>query len=247
MFTDILTILWKEIRELPFSTGGGFRGGKLGMLIFMAVFGVFLPLQTGPEWVTSPVTLLYWAWVPFLLVSSVIADSFAGERERHTLETLLASRLSDRAILFGKLSAGIAYGWGLTLTCVLIGLITINIVHGRAGLLLYPAPIAIGILALTLLVAALASGLGVLISLRSATVRQAQQTFSFAFLLVFIPMFALPMLPDEWKLRLFTALSQAETNMMPIVLVVGGVLLALDVLLVIAAMVRFQRAKLILD
>src|SRR5512145_268876 len=146
MIGDMLTVLWKEIRELPFMTGGGFRGGKFGMLIFLFVFGIYMPLQTGPKWVTSPVSLLYWVWVPFLLVSSVIADSFAGERERHTLETLLASRLSDRAVLFGKLSAGIAYGWGITTFCMLMGLIALNIVYGRDGLLLYPAANAIGIL-----------------------------------------------------------------------------------------------------
>jgi len=33
------------------------------------------------------------------------------ERERHTLETLLASRLSDRAILFGKNGAAIGYSF----------------------------------------------------------------------------------------------------------------------------------------
>lgn len=247
MITDILTVLWKEIRELPTSMGSGFRGGKFGMLIFLFVFGVFMPLQTGPIWVTSPVSMLYWAWVPFLLVSSVIADSFAGERERHTLETLLASRLSDRAILFGKLSAGIAYGWGLTFVCLLLGLVALNVVHGRDGLLLYPAVNAISILVITFLVSALASGLGVLISLRSATVRQAQQTFSFAFFLVFIPIFAIPILPEEWKVRFFTFFVQAETNVLPLVLTAGGILLVIDALLITVALARFQRAKLILD
>ena len=71
----------------------------------IAVFGVFLPLQNGASWVTSPITMVYWAWMPLMLVTGVIADSFAGERERHTLETLLASRLPDRAILLGKVAA----------------------------------------------------------------------------------------------------------------------------------------------
>jgi len=247
MITDILTVLWKEVRELPFSTGRGFRGGKMGMLIFLFVFGIFMPLQTGPDWVTSPISMLFWAWVPFLLVSSVIADSFAGERERHTLETLLASRLSDRAILFGKLSSGIAYGWVLTFFCMVVGVVALNVVHGKDGFLFYPAANAFGILAITFLVSTLASGLGVLVSLRSATVRQAQQTFSFAFFLVFIPLFALPLLPEEWKMRVFSTLMQAEGNITEIVLTVCGLLFLVDVLLIGASMARFQRSKLILD
>ena len=244
MFTDIFTVLWKEIKELPYFRGG-FRDGKFGLLIFVFVFGIFMPLQTGPEWVSSPVSLLYWAWVPFLLVSSVIADSFAGERERHTLETLLASRLSDRAILLGKIAAGIAYSWGLTLGCILIGLVTINVVYGREKLLFYPANLGLGVVALSFLIAGLASGLGVLVSLRASSVRQAQQTFSIAFFLLFIPLFALPLLPEDLKLRLVTGVIQADVN--TVLMAAIGILAALDIILAGVAMLRFQRAKLILD
>ena len=65
----------------------------------------------------------------------MIADSFAGERERHTLETLLASRLSDRAILFGKIAACIAYGWLMAMLCVLVGTITENVSHWEGQVL----------------------------------------------------------------------------------------------------------------
>jgi len=236
--------VWKEGKELM-QMSAGFRGGRFGMLIFALVFGVFMPLQTGPDWVTSPISLAYWAWVPFLLVSGVIADAFAGERERHTLETLLASRLSDRAILFGKIAAGIAYGWGITLACILTSLVTINIAHGQDRLLLYPFAIAAGILALTFLISMLSSGLGVMVSLRAATVRQAQQTFSLAFFLLFIPAFALPMLPAEWQVRIAGLFVQADVG--TIMLWVVAVLVILDAGLLLLAMRAFQRARLILD
>ena len=71
------------------------RGGRFSLVILVGVFGVFLPLQSGAEWVQSPATVFYWGWVPLMLVGGAVADSFAGERERHTLETLLASRLPD--------------------------------------------------------------------------------------------------------------------------------------------------------
>ncbi len=244
MITDIFTILWKELKELLFQRGN-LRGGWMGLIIFFVVFGIFLPIQSGPDWVSTPLNLLYWAWVPFILVSGVIADSFAGERERHTLETLLASRLSDRAILFGKAAAGIVYGWGFTLACVLLGMITVNVAFGHGRLLLYPAYIFFGILALSLLVAALATGLGIQVSLRAATVRQAQQTFSVVYFLFFVPLFLIPLLPEAWKVRIAAFLSTASVT--TIALTAAIILLLLDLFLLAAAMDRFQRSKLILD
>lgn len=244
MITDIWTIIWKEIKEILFQRGN-LRGGWLGLLVFIGVFGIFMPLQSGPAWVESPTGLFIWGWVPFLLVSGVVAGSFAGERERHTLETLLASRLSDRAILFGKIAAAIAYGWGITMVSVLLGLITINVVHWQGRPIFYPAATGLGIVGLSFLVAMLAAGLGVLVSLRAATVRQAQQTFSIAFFLLFIPLFVLPMLPEEWQARLIDLAANADFG--AIVSIVAITLLVIDVILILAAMARFKRDRLILD
>ena len=244
MITDIWTIMWKEIKEL-LTQRGRFRGGGAGMLIFIGVFGIFMPLQFGRGWVDSPAGLIYWAWIPFLLVSSVVADSFAGERERHTLETLLASRLSDRAILFGKVLAAIAYGWGFTIFSMLLGLITVNVAYGKGQLLLYPAAIGLGILILSFLVAGLAATLGVLVSLRASTVRQAQQTFTVAFFILFVPMFLLPMLPPAWLARIVQLLTTA--NVEAIASAVAVLLLIVDSGLLAIALARFKRARLILD
>lgn len=242
MIGDVISIIWKEIRELTLHRGR-FRGGWTGMLIFAAVFGIFMPLQTGPNWIESPIGLIYWAWVPFLLVSGVVADSFAGERERHTLETLLSSRLSDRAILLGKMATSILYGWGLTMICVLIGLITINIAFGKGQLLLYPLRIGMGIIVLSFLVASLSSSIGVLVSLRSSSVRQAQQTFSLAFFAFFIPIFLVPLLPEAWKIKLMTLLS--ELNYEAVLIVIVIILLGLNIAITSIAAARFKRAKLI--
>lgn len=241
---DIITIAKKEWKEILLQPQG-FRGGRLGLLVFIGVFGVLLPLQTGREWINAPTNLLIWGWIPFLLVSGVVADSFAGERERHTLETLLASRLSDRSILAGKLLAALGYGWGITMVSLIIALITINIAYGQGELLLFPTIIALGILGISLLVASLAAGLGVLISLRAATVRQAQQTFSLVFFLFFIPFFLLPMLPEEWRIRVGEILSRTDPE--SVVMVIMGILIVIDVALFLAAAARFQRTRLILE
>jgi hypothetical protein len=40
MIRDVLTVAWKEWRELLFA-GGGMRGGRLSLVILLAMFGVF--------------------------------------------------------------------------------------------------------------------------------------------------------------------------------------------------------------
>lgn len=241
---DLMTILWKEAKEL-FLQQPKFRGGWLGMLIFMGVFGIMLPVQTGPEWVTTPLTLVMWAWVPYILVNSIVADSFAGERERHTLETLLASRLSDRSILFGKLAWTMLYGWGMTIFSLIIGLVAVNVVHGKGQILFFPPVIFAGVLVVTFLVAALSAGMGVLVSLRAPSVRQAQQILSYGFFILFIPVIIFPMLPSGAQLWVIGRLTSLDPT--GIALVIIGILLVLDTILITLAIARFKRARLILD
>jgi len=243
--SDVLTVTWKEVKEL-LAMGGNLKGGRVGIVIMVGVFGVFLPLQTGREWVTSPLTIAYWAWVPLMLVTGVIADSFAGERERHTLETLLASRLPDRAILFGKVAAAIAYGWGFMVLMFIVGLVTVNLAHGHGQLLLYSWSFTLGAFLCGLLTSGLAASAGVLISLRAATVRQAAQSLSIGIMLcIFVPAFGIPALPKSWKASLMQAAMALRVAQW--IAVVGIALAVIDAVLLLAAMARFKRARLILD
>ena len=127
---DVLAVASKEWRALLGQRG--FRG-KTGIVLFLAAFGIILPLQAGRAWITSPSLAIAWSWVPMFLVSTVIADAFAGERERHTLETLLATRLSDNAILFGKIVAAIGYAGAMTLASLLLGEVAVNLATWHEG------------------------------------------------------------------------------------------------------------------
>jgi ABC-2 type transport system permease protein len=181
-----------------------------------------------------------------MLVSNVVSDSFAGERERHTLETLLASRLSDRAILFGKLATAISYGWGIALATVLLGLISINLVHGGNGILVYEPRMGLGIILSSMLSAGLSAGVGVLVSLRASSVRQAQQTLGLAIMLViFVPIFGLQALPTDIQMEIANILLELDSwRVLSIILII---LVGVDTTLIGVAMARFQRNKLILD
>jgi len=180
------------------------------------------------------------------LVTMVVADSFAGERERHTLETLLASRLPDRAILFGKIATAVFYGWGLTLCILLMNLISINVMYCNTGLVLPPALSLIAAAGIGLLVAAMSASLGVLISLRSPTVRQAQQTISLMVMLLwFAPFFLAMLIPDSWKKTM--AESFQDLGMSRLLAFLTAVLLILLIVFLRLAVYRFQRARLIID
>jgi ABC-2 type transport system permease protein len=244
MISDIATILWKEFKEIVHKQPS-MRGGWISVLIIIGVYGILMPLQLGVEWVRQPILILLWLWLPFLMVSNVTADTIAGERERHTLETLLASRLPDTAILFGKVISAVLYGWGITLASLFMGLVTVNIAHGQGELLMFPGLMLIGLLVLTLLAALLAAGLGVLVSLRAATVRQAQQTMSLVGFIPMLPIFILPMLGVDAINRIMSVASTVDANLLGLGLVL--LLLVVDIALLALAMVRFQRSKLILD
>jgi len=242
---DALTVAWKEWREL-LQLGGSHRGGRFSLAILVGVFGVFLPLQAGAEWVESPASVFYWGWVPLMLVGSAVADSFAGERERHTLETLLASRLPDSAILLGKIFAAVTYGWGLVMVMLVLSLITVNLAARTGPLLMFPWRFAVGAPLLALLGAGLAATAGVLVSLRASTVRQAAQTLNIGMLLlIFIPVLGIQALPDAWKAQLGAwAMTIGAGGLL---WVAAGLLALLDLSLLAAAFARFRRSRLVLD
>lgn len=244
MISDIFTVMQKELREF-FASSGGRRSGIMGFLIILVVFGVFFPFESGRGWVTSPTTVaFYGAYLPLSLVTNVIADAIAGERERHTLETLLASRLSDRSILLGKLAAAVGYSWAISLATAVVGMVVAN-VKGHGGFAVYPLGIAVGIVVLALLVSLLYAGIGVQVSLRAATVRQAQQTLGVAFLIVFLlPLLIFTVLSPHARLQFLNWLTSANWTLVG--LLGGGVLLVVDVFLVALALARFQRSRLIL-
>ena len=244
MMADILTVVRKELREILIQ--GDPRGrSKIGLLILLFVFGIVIPAQNGRDWVTSPISIMVWGWMPFLWVSGIVADSFAGERERHTLEALLATRLSDRAILFGKLIAAILYGLLLTWTILLISLVTVNVVARGHGLLFFSLPLMGGAAAFSLLISGLAASLGVLVSLRAGSVRQAQQLMSAGMLLIFVPVMLIQFVPRTLLESAAGVLSQIAPSQAA--LGVGLLLLAVDLTLTLIAMRLFRRSRLILD
>ncbi|MHB8621006.1 MAG: ABC transporter permease [Chloroflexota bacterium] len=235
------TVIWKEWKE--YLAQGGGRRGPLGLLI-LAVPGVFMPWSFARIWLTSPVPVFIAAYVSLFMVTSIIADSFAGERERHTLETLLASRLPEAAILLGKVAAAVLYAWMFSVASLLIALVTVNVARPGQPNPIYSWQIGVAALVAGLLVALLWSALGVLTSLRAATIRQAQQRLSVAMMvLFFIPVVGVGALPAAFRTRLLRTL--ASGGGASIAVIAGLGILALDAVLLWVALARFRRPRLI--
>lgn len=245
MKDDILTVIWKERKGL-FRIRGRRAQALLGMFS-PVMLAIYLPLQEGARWVGSPLSLLLAFVAPLILVGISIPDSFAGERERHTLPTLLASRLSDRAILFGKIITSVAFGWGVTLVLLLISLVTVNVANWDGHILFYKPSILLAALAFSFLIALLTAGAGVLFSLRAATAQEAQQTLMAVLLIPpMILQFALFAIlsSESGEARFREVLSGLSFEQ--VILVIVAFLVALDLGLLLAAMARFKRTRLIL-
>jgi ABC-2 type transport system permease protein len=237
---DTVTMIWKEVKD-SFLQGG--RSALIRPLLLTGIMGVLLPWQLKELWIRlSPPAVLLVLYVPFLSVVTTVGDTIAGERERHTLETLLASRVSDRAILLGKLIVTVGFAWCLALASLLLGLVSANLSSGHGETwTFYTSPgVLLETLLLNLLTSLLAASGGILISLRAATVRQAQQTLVLCTVgLVACTIFA-ARAAASWA-ALASPASAAR-----VWLIVAATLAVLDAILLGATFLRFQRSRLIL-
>lgn len=235
--SDLGTMIWKEAKDLYFQGG---RRSLIRPLIVVGIMGIYLPLQLGPQWLDlTPIVMILLIWLPFFVIINFIGDVVAGERERHTLETLLASRLPDRAILLGKLVTAVSYSWGMGLLSLLVGPVLVDLFRTQGHWIFYPLDLFVDAMVLTLLVSVLGASAGLLISLRVPTARQAQQILSIGTIVfVFGSVLALRAVPAG----LVSSLSYSQ-----LLLIAIAFIAILDAILLGLSLLSFQRSRLILS
>lgn len=233
---------WKLLRD---QFGGTSWAG-------FAVVGLFLGLTaasaylSGEVAIASPAVLLTYPLIAASVAIQPVVESFAGERERHTLETLLATPLSDRGILAGKMAAAFvpAVGFALLLFAFAVG--AANVFAGADEIILPPAWIGVGTVVLVFAMAGLVSTGGVLVSMRSASVRRATQTFGFVVVASGLtPTLGFMLLPGRSRASLLAW--AARVDELTLVFVVAAPILLLDILFLVMAMRGFRRGALSLD
>jgi ABC-2 type transport system permease protein len=186
--------------------------------------------------------------VAFIVVGITIPDAFAGERERHTLPTLLASRLPDRAILLGKVAGSVALGWVITLAVLFISLVSVNLTHWQGRVLLFKPSLFAADLAVSFLVALMTAGLGVLFSMRSDTVQQAQQaTMSVLLLPAMFLQFGLLFVLQNDSAKAFLKRTVGALSFAQLMAIIVAMLVLICGALFALAMARFKRARLIVS
>jgi ABC-2 type transport system permease protein len=235
---DIWTMIWKETKDSIL------QGGLTALVrpvLLMGILGIIFPLRFGLQWLAlAPLVVGIVVYFPLLLVLSFVGDSIAGERERHTLETLLASRISDSAIVLGKIIVTTVYAWSTALLGLLLGLVVANLSKGQGSWQFYThVDLLLEVLGLSLLTGLLGASGGVLISMRSATVRQAQQ-------LVLVAMLVLAgggvLLSRFLPADLISSLSESQLWLIAI-----AVLAVLDLILLGVSLVSFRRTRLMMS
>jgi len=240
---DALTILWKEWREIVLPRGS-LRRGALNLAFPVVVLGVFLPLIAGPGWVGIGSLILY-VWMPPYLALGVVADSFAGERERHTLETLLATRMSDTAILLGKVLTAVTYALAMTILVAFLGVAVINVAYARGAFIFFSFGTFAALVISSLLLTTTVANLGVLVSLRAPSVRIAAQRLSLWLVLPgLLATGVYTLLPAAAKDAALAFL--AAGGSVPVVAGIVFIVVALDEALFLVCVARFKRDKLVL-
>lgn len=208
MLAEISAVMWKEWRQFLQRAGGNFSVFVLRMGLFFAIFASVIPANIEDGEIMGGYWGQIWISVPSIIVMGLIPFSFAGERETRTLPTLLATPLSNGALILGKMGLPVIYGLICGVVISVCLLFKVNILSDRSELVLYtPQSFISGVLT-CLLVAILLSTIGIYHSMRAATIRQAQTSIVLTiFLLFFLPTILFSILivaigliiPDEIK------------------------------------------------
>jgi ABC-type Na+ efflux pump permease subunit len=178
----------------------------------------------------APVFLI----IPIMVSSVIASDSFAGEKERKTIEALLATSLSDGEMLLGKIL--VSFLPAVTVTTVaflvysaVVDYMTLGLFDGRC---LLPNTIWLSLIfGLAPAVAFADIGLTVVISARVKGVREAQQISA----LLLVPLFA-------------AVLGQASGAMFfdPLLITaLTALLIAFDIIILAASIKAFGRDRIL--
>lgn len=151
------------------------------------------------------------AFLPYILIISaflggayLVIDVTAGERERQSLEPLLATPAARTAIMSGKILAAILFGL-LSLVLILASFrISLEIAPGAMRLMNLSVPMLLQILAVLLPMLLIGTALLTLISASVKSVKEAQSFMSLLMLLPLIPTMMLAFNPIKNELWQYT-------------------------------------------
>jgi hypothetical protein len=182
----------QELSQLPRRMGG--TTGVLICAFALLALGILLPWHLSFDFLDAMILLAY-ACLPALLVAPVVAESFAGDRERAQIPTAVEER---RQLLYAKVAAGALYGWSSALLALVMGIATVSLSFTRW--ILPPALLAIDLALVSLAVSVSAASISAGVSVRARSAKYAKRTLRQGFLLLLVlVIYYSRFMPVEWK------------------------------------------------
>jgi hypothetical protein len=182
----------RELQQLPRRMGGP-AGVPVYALAVLAL-GILMPWRLGLDFIDASVLLAY-AGLPLLLVAPVVAESLAGDRGPAP-----TSATERRQMLYGKVAAGVMYGWISAVLILVMGIITAGVAFGHP--ILPPTVVSIDLLLLSLTISIFGASVSAAVSMGARSVKHAKRTLRQGFLLLLVTAVYYARLSGEWKQRL---------------------------------------------
>ena len=196
---DSLTVFWKEVLE-TFGNRHSFRGALFQGLLVIAITGVMVPaMQPEVLGTVGPAAFLYVVF-PATLAATVASDSFAGERERKTIDTLMSTPLTDMPIFVGKAATAVLFVTVVAMVALAVACIT-AFAQGFSAEMAQPimfAGVIAGAVAGSLVTAAFAIAISVRLPVARA-VQQMASILTFILAAVVVVVFDRLGLPINWR------------------------------------------------
>ena len=227
------------------------RAGTAGIVLVTLFVAVVIPFSAGATKFGGTGVMGIGLIVAAMWVLTSVPESFAGERDHRTLETLLATRLPAEAILAGKLLAAVVVGTALGAVAILLSVIASNagtLVHGARGDALSVPWLSMGLgVVLAVLVAFALSNVGILVALRASSAMVAMRVLGLGLAGIAIGIsVGISALPRGAAGDLADVASDIG-SLSPWVLALGGAVafVVLNVALFAVTRARFTRPKLV--
>ncbi len=215
-------------------------GGTTGVTLYVLgilVLGVVAPLYFGFAFVSARVLFLY-TLLPVLLTPPVVAESVGGEKELKP-----ENPAQRRQWLYGKVGAGMVYGWiSVGLILALAG-ISLRLSEGRFFLM--PMQFVAGLVLVSLAASFLAASLAAAVAIGARSAKAAKRTMRQGLLLLVIVLLYLSRQPWAWTRRL--AVPETGSRFLEFALVICVVITGLAVGLVKLALHSAEQAEIRLN
>lgn len=244
--SDVGTVFRKEMWE-SFGNSRARNQMLVSLLVVVALADFGLPFLDRDYEMSLARVLFFGVMFSIMTPLFSTADTVAGERERHTLETLLSSRLSDRSIVLGKLLAVLTLGLVIAAGMILQGLVVVSFLFGRFDLLLQYLLFTPAVLLGSVILSIALTCVGLLVSMRAQTVQGAAQITSLLAMPVLLLFFVGPAMFG------FIAATRGADGAVPVdpmstivILLLAFVasVLIIDVVLVVLTVTAFKRHRL---